>query len=144
MAKDLYISYFLEDRPNQPNYFGFGFDTPRAVEGVTKVLMAFLKDLFTARGSDIYDQDTGTVLPNLIGGNIQEVDDAEDLIFLALDQAEQNVKRYQSNQDLPQEERLRTVTLIEVAQLDGEDGVSARFSLTSVSGDSLIAELPIV
>ena len=143
MAKDLYVSYFQEDNPEQTNFFSFGFDTPRAVEGITKLLNLFLKDLFTARGSNIYDLQAGTVLPNLIGGNVGEVDDAEAVIFLALDQAEQNVRRYQSLESVPKEERLSTVQLIDVETLASGDGVSAKFSLTNAAGRSLIAELPI-
>jgi hypothetical protein len=143
MALDLYVSYFLEDNPNLPNFFSFGFDTPRAVDGITKLLGVFLRELFTARGSDIYDLNAGTVLPNLIGGNVTDLDEAEELIFLAIDQAEQNVLRYQANSTLTQEERLGTVQLISIEELEDGDGVSAKFKLQNEAGRSLIAELPI-
>ena len=143
MAKDLYVSYFLEDNPNHPNFFSFGFDTPRGVEGITKLLNAFLKDLFTVRGSDIYDLDAGTVLATMIGGNVDTLDEAQDLLSIAVDQAEQNLKRYQSTTDQTDDERIGNVALLEVAELEGGDGVRATIKIQNEAGRSLIAELPV-
>lgn len=143
MADDLYVSYFLEDNPDLPNFFSFGFDTPQQVSGLTKLLGVFLKELFTSRGSDIYDLNAGTVLPNLIGGNVASIAEAQDVVFLALDQAEQNVLRYQANFEIPQAERLGTVAFLSIAETEAGDGVSARFQLQNAAGQSLIAELPV-
>jgi hypothetical protein len=143
MAKDLYVSYFIEDNPNQPNFFSFGFDTPRAVEGITKLLNIFLKDLFTVRGSDIYDLDAGTVLATLIGGNIDTLEEAQDFISIAIDQTVENLKRYQSNVVSTDEERIGTATLLEVEALEGGDGVRATIKIQNEAGRSLIAELPV-
>jgi len=142
MAKDLYVSYFLEDNPSQQNYFSFGFDTPRAVDGLTKLLVVFLKDLFTIRGSDIYDREAGTLLGTIIGGNVANIDDVEDIVSLSVSDSADNVRRYQTSSMLTDEERIGVVELVELEIIE-PDGVAAKIRVQNAVGRSLVASLPV-
>lgn len=140
MASDIFVSYFVEE--GQQNFFSFGFATPLPVTGLSKLLVYWLKALFTELGSDIFDPDYGSLLPRMIGGNVTDADDAADLIAMAVEQATESVRRIQSASSLTVAERIGTARLLDVSS--SGDGVAARIKLENEAGESLIAEMPIV
>ncbi len=142
MASDLYVSYFMEDNPNEENYFSFGFDTPRGVDGLTKLLTLYLKDLFTAAGSDIYDTEAGTKLPFIIGGNVGDFSEVEDIVSSAVLRAGDNVIRLQSAQRIPRSEQFGSAEILSLTEA-GAAGVAVSIRLQNAEGASLIVSLPV-
>ena len=142
MASDLYVSYFLEDNPNEESYFSFGFDTPRGVDGLTKLLAVFLKDLFTAAGSDIYDTEAGTTLPFIIGGNVGDFAEIEDIVSSAVLRAGDNVIRFQSAQWIPKSEQFGSAEILSMTDT-GSSGVAVSLRLQNAEGTALIVSLPV-
>lgn len=140
MASDIFVSYFLEE--GQQNFFSFGSATPQPVDGLSKLLVVWLKALFTDLGSDIYDTEYGSLLPRMIDGGVVDLEDAHDLTTMAVEQASESIRRIQSHATLLQSERLGSVRLLGIEN-SGTDGIAVRIKLENALGESLIAEMPI-
>ena len=130
--KDINITF-----RDKTGYCEFGFQkTPKTVEGIEKLVQKVAKALLTTMGSDIF-------VPEL-GGNVASyltTEQAKQSLIVDIDRMVQQMKARQAKMGLPANERLASVSLLDV-KID-KDSLDITVLVTSDLGESEIASFPI-
>ena len=111
------------------------------VGGIQKLLNEFTIALLTPVGTDPLDLFRGTDLPNLIGSNVA-IDDAQEILTLAVQKATQDILSYQVGIALPEDEQLAAATITEYLVIEDAPGFSARIFVQNVAQQGLTLLLP--
>ena len=139
---DLYI----EPAPIVEQQYGQGLLTiafPRAVgvRGPYKLVVQWVKRFMTPKGSDPIEPNSGTEFPLLIGANLEDIEDARDVVLLAVEDCNQQVMQAQGKYTLDDDEILSTAALTKFEAV-GVDGFSAWVDIQNVVGQSITVRVP--
>ena len=144
MANANYDIYFQLVPANQftgSKFFSFGLQRTVGVRGLQKLVNLFTKYLLTPVGSDPHDLTYGTDLPNLLGSNVA-VDDAKDILLLAVDKTVKAVQAFQAGAAIADDERLATATVTEFLEIPEAPGFAAQVLIQNVLNHGLTFLLP--
>lgn len=122
-------------------FLSFGTGRSLGVGGIQKLLNEFTIALLTPVGTDPLDLFRGTDLPNLIGSNVA-IDDAQEILTLAVQKATQDILSYQVGIALPEDEQLAAATITEYLVIEDAPGFSARIFVQNVAQQGLTLLLP--
>lgn len=111
------------------------------VSGIQKMVNRFLKCLLTPAGSDISDRRYGTALASLFFGNV-DPRTVSSIATRAVAEAEQKIREYDSRYQLPDDERLASAHLQNVAFDRASMELSLRIRLQNVRGTVVSVLLP--
>lgn len=138
---DIYFQGVAEKDVNSIRFFTFGFNRSIAVRGVQKLILLWLKCLMTPKGSDPTNISAGTDFPNLIGSNISSMADVRDVVLLAIDDCNTQIKAIQRVTLPDEDETLASASLTKFQAL-GEDGFEAWVDIKNIKGTVLTIDLP--
>lgn len=141
---DKYDFYFQAKKPEDVHGFKFftsGFERTIAVRGLWKLTCQWLKRFMTPKGSDPLRPEEGTEFPKLIGSNITSMQDVRDVVLLAIEDCNEQMKTAQRLSQPDPDEMLRTAVLTSF-EVTSEDGFDAYVTLSSLAGGSLTVKLP--
>jgi hypothetical protein len=141
MAYDVYIQLVPAASYTGMKFYSFGQTRSLGVRGLTKLVTIFAKNLLTPLGTNPLDPDDGTDLPGLIGSNIT-LDDARDIIILAVAKVADRIQAAQSTQDVDNDERLADASVTEFVELSDSSGVAAQIYIQNVAGIGLSFLIP--
>jgi hypothetical protein len=138
---DIYFQIVPENQFTGSKFFSWGQERTLGVRGIQKLVNLFVKYLMTPVGSDPLDLTYGTDLPNLIGSNI-ELDDAKDILLLAVDKAAKAIQAFQVGADIADDERLATATVTDFIAIPEAPGLAAQIFIENVADQGLTFLLP--
>lgn len=113
--------------------FGFGFISAVGVRGAQKLVNRWLKCFMTPQGSDPFSPTYGTGFTDLIGSNIQSTSDIIDVVSLAIQECNEQIRKFETTNTTPLEERLASATILQILE-DGEDGFQLWIGITNAAG----------
>lgn len=113
--------------------FGFGFVSAVGVRGPQKLVNRWLKCFMTPQGSDPFSPRYGTSFPDLIGSNIQSTSDVIDVVALAIQDCNEQVRAFETTNNTPLDERLGTAAVLRILE-DGGDGFQIWVGITNAAG----------
>ena len=116
------------------------YTRPVGIKGVQKMVNRFIKCMLTPLGSDLSDPEYGTALAASLIGNI----DSSTLYSLAtraVATAEQKIRSYDSEYDIPDDERLASVEIDNIAIDREAPGVVIYLLLRNAAGTTVAAQL---
>jgi hypothetical protein len=143
MAKqyDLYFQSLGGDNPFGTKPFVFGQARTLGIAGLQKLVNMFTKYLLTAVGSDPLNPEMGTILPTLIGSNV-DADDVEEILHLAVEKTVSALIAIQGTQSTPDEEALTSASVTDFLHIPSLPGFSAQIYIQNVAGEGLTFLLP--
>lgn len=116
----------------------------KTVSGMLKLVQLFVKVLLQSPGSDVFDQDIGGGLQDLIGliTSTKRSDKVLGAISQAVSQTESQIRRAQlDTPGIPLTERLLGATLLDVHMLENLDEARARVQIDNVAGQVGVAAI---
>ena len=138
---DIHIQIVPADQYNGTKFISFGQTRTVGVRGIQKLVNEFIIALLTPVGTDPLDLARGTDLPNLIGSNVG-LDDAHEILLLAVDKASQDIASYQQGRQVPNDERLSSATVTNFITIPQAPGFAAQVLVENVAGVGLTFLLP--
>ena len=141
MAYDMNIQIVSADQYTGTKFYTFGQKRSLGVRGLQKLVNMVAKYLLTPIGSDPLDATYGTQIPNLLGSNVTPLD-AQDIVQLAVSDAQAAIQGYQRAMNLPLDERLLSVTVTGFTILTDSPGFAAQILIRNVQGQGLQFLLP--
>lgn len=142
---DVHIEGVPPDEVVGPRCFTFG-NYPRgkiyAVSGVQKLVERFARCFMTPIGTDLSDSTYGTTLAGLFLGNVS-AEDLSTVAAQAVADTEQKLREYDSQNGVPDDERLSSSTIDDV-QVDPEGkGVMITVTLKNAAGTTVQTTIPL-
>lgn len=119
----------------------FGFESALKVMGPQALVNRWLKTFLTPRGSDPTDLNIGTLFGQLIESNTHSVEDLKDSVFLAVTDANDQVKQQDIVGLYSQDERLRDATLLGVDVSNSDASLTTYIRIVNLAGLSLTVKL---
>jgi hypothetical protein len=113
--------------------YGFGFVSAVGVRGPQKLINRWVKCFMTPQGSDLFEPAYGTGFPDLIGSNIQSTSDIIDVVSLAIQDCNEQIRRFETTNLTPIDERLGAATILRILE-DGDDGFQLWIGITNAAG----------
>lgn len=138
---DVYIQIVPADQYNGTKFISFGQKRTVGVRGIQKLVDIFMIALLTPIGSDPLDLTRGTDLPNLIGSNIA-LEDAHDILNIAVDKASADITNYQAGRQIPSDERLSSATVTNFIVIEEAPGFAAQIFIENIVDQGLTLLLP--
>jgi len=130
---DIHYQILPADQQVSARVFGFGFVSAIGVRGPQKLINRWLKCFMTPQGTDPYNPKYGTGFTDLIGSNIQSPTDVVDVISLAIQECNEQVRGFEAVNTTPLDERLASATILQILQ-DGDDGFQVWIGITNAAG----------
>jgi hypothetical protein len=123
-------------------FMEFAYDPPLGVKGFQMLINIWAKTFLTRKGSDPTNLTRGTEFTNLIGSNTT-LEDAEDVVRVAIDECNQQVLAMQNKDStlLPQE-RLAQARLVRYTMDRSAPGFDAYVEIMNQAGERLKVLLP--
>jgi len=137
MAYDIFFRGVPEDEVRGFRTFTFGYEASVKISGAWALVDRWLKTFMTQKGSDPLDPNYGTSFPTLVGGNMSDVSSAEDAVYVALSDANDQVKTQDIESMSPPEERLQNAYLLSIRSSDGKDGLVIWVRISNEAGTSI-------
>ena len=122
------------------SFFALG-DKTQKVTGLSKLVSIYLKKLFTTRGTNPVDLTEGTTFSELLGYSMGGEEEILVRLQEELQAAEDQVIADQVHQNLPDNERLASATLLDI-EFTTQDHVIVYVDLVSVAGPNVQLKLP--
>lgn len=120
--------------------FEFGFKAALKVKGPQALVNRWVKTLMTPLGSDPLYPKRGTTISNLIGGNVSNISvDLRDLVEIALEDANEQVREQDLEGFFSADERLQSAELLNFEE--SADGFVVWVLIKNVAGDALTLPL---
>ena len=113
---------------------GFSLQT-RAVSGIEKVIQKVIKVLLTSPGSDAFNPVLGGGLNSYIGRNFATSGELSAEVSSAIRVSEEQIIKSESRKDLPDEEKLGAITILEVQPIN-RIGVAIKLQITNRLGET--------
>lgn len=133
--KDINITFRDEN-----GYCTFGFQkSPEKIEGIEKLVQKVAKNIITTMGSDLFVPSLGGNLTTYIT-NVGE-DEMRANIMMEIDGVMDQMKSIQNKADLPLDEMLADISLIDFSI--EKDEMSITILVTSMAGASQLASFPV-
>lgn len=134
------VSGSVVEGENQLLSFGTGEE--QFSRGFYKGAIMWLKCLITTQGTDLSDLSYGTAFSAAIGGSIRDIQDVEDLAFLAVSDTTTKIQEYQNEAGASSAERIVGAEIVDVAALSA-DAFTITIRLINATGDRLLLRLPL-
>lgn len=136
------LSDFFQGLDHSRMRFLFGRH-PGVMRGVLKAVQSFVVLLFTTPGSDIFNPNRGGGLPALAGSYPHESDVYPILsrAMLAVSRATEQMISMQAGRDLPDDERLAAVDIVDSRLTPDSTGIRLHLRFTTFAGDEAVALL---
>ena len=112
--------------------YGFGFVSAVGVRGPQKLINRWVKCFMTSQGSDPYAPTYGTGFPDLIGSNIQSTADIIDVVSLAIQDCNEQIRAFETPNLTPTDERLGSATILQILEDGG--GFQLWIGITNAAG----------
>jgi hypothetical protein len=140
---DLHIQPLSIDEQLSTNKLvGFGFTSTVGVKGFQMLINMWLHCFLTAKGSDPANLNYGTTFAILPGSNI-DLEDAQDIVNLAVQQCNQQITRIQSNdRTLTSSERLASAKIVNFVEAPSLPGFELYVEIKNASQERLVFNLP--
>jgi len=122
--------------------FSLGGPSTKYMSGFYKTIIKWAKCLLTSVGSDLSDPTYGTVLADAAGSVGGTEDILRDMATMAVLSATKKLKEYQAFDDLPDEEILTTVAILDVA-LPSPDVLHLTVRFVNAANDRMALRMPI-
>jgi len=133
---DIHFQPVSPDETHGFKCFEFGFKAALKVKGPQALVNRWVKTLMTPLGSDPLYPERGTTLSNMVGGNISSISiDLRDLVTMAIEDANEQVKEQDLEGYFADDERLQSAELMEFEE--SADGFVVWVLIKNVAGDSL-------
>lgn len=116
--------------------FTFGFESALKVDGPQALVNRWVKTFVTPKGTDPTNLNYGTAFGQLIGANFTDLSDLKDAVFLALTDANEQVKQQDIDGLYPQNERLRDALLVDVKASESAAGIEVWVKLVNLAGQA--------
>lgn len=143
MSYDIHIEGLPEELVQGLGFVTFGdYATPQKVDGIYKVINRFLKCFLTPRGSDPADTEYGTTLMANFG-NTYDPRTGFSLAAQAVEEVTTKIREYDSEYQLPDEERLFSVEIDDFQSTDSQDGFILTVTITNVANTAARFAVPI-
>jgi len=121
--------------------FEFGYQAAIKVKGPQALVNRWVKTLMTPLGSDLLYPKYGTAFGGMIGANITGMtEDSQDLIGMAIEDANEQVREQDIAGFFPEDERLQNAELMQFAPAAA--GFEVWVLIKNVAGDEL--QVPLV
>lgn len=130
---DIHYQILPIEQQTSERVFGFGFVSAVGVRGPQKLINRWLKCFMTPQGSDPFSPAYGTSFPDLIGSNIQSTSDVIDVVSLAIQDCNEQIRAFETTNLTPTEERLGSATILQILE-DGDDGFQIWIGITNAAG----------
>lgn len=138
---DQYIQIIPASSYNGFKFFSFGQKRTLGVSGIQKLVNIFSIELLTPVGSDPLNLNRGSNLTSLLGSNVS-VNDARDILFLAVDKTAKAIQSYQTGLELPDTERLSSASVTQFIEIVDAPGFAAQIFVENVADQGLAFLLP--
>jgi phage baseplate assembly protein W len=135
MKKDIKLVYSGEDDRTKK---GFAGTHTKQIRGVQTLLQKITKLLLTQIGSDLFSPSSGSNVPSYLSSSPSSVKQMTSYINLAISQIEDSIKVEQADQSLEDEERLVSLDLQTVEQLNSLDWLIEVFVKTANNDTYLV------
>jgi len=143
MGQDIHFQPVDENEAYGYRAFTFGFRASLKVEGPQTLVNRWVKTFMTPKGSNPLDKTEGTTFGKLLSSNVTlyQSGAVEDILILAIEDANEQVRKQDTEGLFPANERLANVTLLEDKTFVGPTGVTVWVRITNVSGENLAVKL---
>jgi hypothetical protein len=121
--------------------FTFGFISPLKVRGPQALVNRWLKTFMTPKGTDPLHLSYGTEFGSLPGSNIGDFSMLQDLVVMAIDDANEQVRTQESRMYLDADESLATASFGWLVPYVGGDGFSVGIVISNMAGRTLPLKL---
>lgn len=138
---DVHIQLVPQASFTGSKFYSFGYDRTLGVRGLQKLINMWAKYFLTPVGSDPTDLSVGTDFMGLLGSNV-DVNDAQDILLIAVDKTNQAIQSYQTGRDIADDERLANAEVTDYIVLSDANGFAAQIHITNVAGEGLSFLLP--
>lgn len=143
MARDIHYQLVNPSDQSIGKYFTFGSNVAIGIDGPQKLANRWIKLLLESPGSSAVSPGRGTEFNELIGSNVDALDDLQALVRQYIDEVNDQLRRLDSrSQVLTNDERLRDGNIIQF-NIVPPDGIEVWVELRSVSGRRVEVLLPI-
>lgn len=134
--KDIKLLYV--NSSDDRTYRGFGSKTTTYVRGIYALLQKISKILFTTVGSDLYNPNYGSNLPVYLSYGPQTEAEMSTYVNMAVSQTEELILADQLDQDLDDSERLVSLNLQSVKNINNNDWEIELFVKTATNETYLL------
>jgi len=141
---DTYIELLPADKQSvQVGTYTFGFDKTIGVKGFQKLINRWAKAFLTLEGTDLSDANYGTQFPALIGSNISDRAEIQEVVRVSISQANEILLALQADNPPPNDrEALQDAELVSlIFEADGL-GFEASVLISNQAGEVLQLLLP--
>jgi len=133
---DIYFKPITADAVRGYKCFEFGYAAALKVKGLNALVNRWVKTFMTPKGSDMLYPSEGTNFSNLLGSNISQRNGVvDDLILLAVEEANDQVIQQDFDGLYALEEQLQSATLIDLKP--GIDGVDVWVQIQNKADSSV-------
>lgn len=140
---DVHFQILPPEEQVSTRVFGFGYVSAVGVRGPQKLINKWLKCFMTPQGSDPFSPGYGTGFADLIGSNVDSIEDAVDAIALFVQACSDQIKAFDRAALTPADERLQNASILEVGSAS-EDSVVIWIGITNAAGVQTPVMLPSV
>jgi len=125
--------------------FTFGFTAALKINGPQALVNRWVKTFMTPKGSDLLHPDYGTDFGNLAGSNIvNDFTTLQDTVIMAIDDANDQVRRQDESAVLDSSEALDSATLGQFIPITGGDGFNLWVVINNKAGQNLPLKLTLM
>lgn len=121
--------------------FTFGYEKSVKVNGPQALVNRWVKTLVTPKGTDATDLDYGTAFGDLFGSNISNLSNLKDAVFLAITDANDQVRQQDIEGLYSQNERLRDAILVDVRANKDTGFLETWVRISNTAGDQMVVRL---
>lgn len=142
MAFDIHFQPVPSADVRSTRVFTFGFRASLKVSGPQSLVNRWVKTFMTPKGSNPLDKEEGTAFGRMVGANINSYDHGiEDVILLAIEDANEQVRKQDLEGMFPENERLSNATLLQQKTEIYDDVVVLWVRIVNVAGQVLPVKL---
>lgn len=132
----------LDSQLRQTMGFTFGVRT-KPVTGILKLVQSVVKLLLTTPGTDKFAIQTGTVVPNLLKRGVSSSSDQiiKMDVIVSLRDLESQIQSIQASESIPDDERLKDLTIEKVEFLPASNEWIINIAVLSEAGEGVVFDI---
>jgi hypothetical protein len=124
--------------------FTFGFTAALGVRGPQALVNRWAKTFVTPKGSDLLHPSYGTQFGNMFGSNIEDFSSLQDIVIMAIDDANEQVVAQDASGLMDADESLANATLGWLTLLPEGDGFDVGVVITNKANKNLTLRLALM
>jgi phage baseplate assembly protein W len=135
---DTYIELLPEDvQSGTGGTFTYGYNKHIAVAGFQKLITWWVKSFMTAQGSDLSNRDYGTTFSSLIGSNVTDRVDIQQIVHTAVAKATLDIRSVQAQYPPTDEQEILHSAQLTALIFEDNSAVSVYVLLQNQAGKRL-------